>query len=676
MKHFFMRFVFLTLAISFSHLSWAEPLDNSKQGQMLGFVNQFISEAKQAESFRIYGEEKLLLKLIMREILLNKSLDIKSIQPQYEKLKSQLIYTKKKFSSMQEYVDFEKDSWPESGDVATDLKRIQDVGMTIVEPEFENDLDKEIFAKESKNKKEFLDKMGLSASLMFLKLGQSAQGSSENMMAQIQESASKFDNLDKKLVDSFREMFSSEGDGFIKAAFPILLSEYLENSTPRMKLNMLAAMLDESFPYSKIDFIESIFSNSGPQFQKMVQLLARNKGIDEKWKTLFESFESNVRPVPYWQVEELLKKTTFPFEVLEFEKEPLGVGTIAQVHAGKVRMKDGSIEEVIFRFIKPGTSDRAQEELDIIKNACLTLDEHEDIKGKGFPKLAKIADNAFSMIIDDMKLKIATRNQLKAIEVYSRKDVVVPNIWLSLEKDPLFMIQTRAEGKKLSKYSLYVRKKVINRIVQFWLEEAMFGSGYFHADLHQGNFMVKLRKKFAGNERELKALLDYGMFGKLNKSDRTNLMGLGIALKAKNIKSITNIAWNLSNRDENEITKPELLKEIAKKFTDDAASENVSVEDLLKYFSEIKLELNQNVLQFLRGSVALSGQLSEVDNKNTFLSNAIRVALKHPVQVLKVLKLEDITPKDMFKVAWRELFNKSVPKNLDQKSLNQCLGHY
>ena len=37
------------------------------------------------------------------------------------------------------------------------------------------------------------------------------------------------------------------------------------------------------------------------------------------------------RQVPYWQVEELLKKTTFPFEVLEFEKEPLGVGTIAPV---------------------------------------------------------------------------------------------------------------------------------------------------------------------------------------------------------------------------------------------------------------------------------------------------------------------------------------------------------
>jgi predicted unusual protein kinase regulating ubiquinone biosynthesis (AarF/ABC1/UbiB family) len=671
-----MRFVFLALTVSFSLASLAESLGNSNQGQMLGFVNQFISEAKQAESFRIYGEEKLLLKLIMREILLNKNLDIKNIQPQYEQLKSQLVYTKKKFSSMQEYVDFEKDSWPESGDVATDLKRIQDVGMTIVEPEFENDLDKEIFEKESKNKKDFLNKMGLSASLMFLKLGQSKQGTSENVMAQIQESALKFNDLDKKLVDSFREMFSSDGDGFIKAAFPILLSEYLENSTPRMKLNMLSAMLDESFPYSKIDFIESIFSNSGPQFQKMVQLLARNKGIDKNWKTLFESFENSVRPVPYWQVEELLKKTTFPFEVLEFEKEPLGVGTIAQVHAGKVRMKDGRIEEVIFRFIKPGTNDRAQEELDIINKACLTLDEHEDIKGKGFPKLAKIAGNAFLMIVDDMKLKIATRNQLKAIKVYSRKDVVVPNIWLSLEEDPLFMIQTRAEGKKLSKYSLYVRKKVINRIVQFWLEEAMFGSGYFHADLHQGNFMVKLRKKFAGNERELKALLDYGMFGKLNKSDRTNLMGLGIALKAKNVKSITNIAWNLSNHEETEITKSQLIKEIAKKFGDESASENVSVEDLLKYFSEIKLELNQNVLQFLRGSVALSGQLSEVDKKNTFISNAIRVALKHPVQVLKVLKLEDITPRDMFKVAWKELFKKPEPMITAQKSLRQCLGHY
>ncbi|OYZ17512.1 MAG: hypothetical protein B7Y39_15145 [Bdellovibrio sp. 28-41-41] len=211
----------------------------------------------------------------------------------------------------------------------------------------------------------------------------------------------------------------------------------------------------------------------------MVQNLGRNSALAPKWQELFQTFESNVRPVPFWQVEQLLARAKFPFKIIEFNREPLGVGTIAQVHLAKVQLLNREITEYVFRFIKPGMKEKALEEADVIQNACVAIDHHPNV------------------------------------------------VELSLDSEPLFMYSTKAPGKKISKYSIPVQQNLVNRVVEVWLEEAMFGSGYFHADLHQGNSMALLREDQKGNNRYLKSFIDFGMFGQLTKNDRVNLMGLG-----------------------------------------------------------------------------------------------------------------------------------------------------
>ncbi|MCB0370539.1 MAG: hypothetical protein KDD45_14220, partial [Bdellovibrionales bacterium] len=362
----------------------------------------------------------------------------------------------------------------------------------------------------------------------------------------------------------------------------------------------------------------------------------------------------------------------FPFKVLEISNEPLGVGSVAQTHLGNVQLADGHEKEVVFRFIKPGVFHKALEEREVILSATRAIDENTSASKLPFPKLEPLADNVYFMIIEDMDLVKTMSNQMKAISVYSRSDVKVPEVWLSKEQKPLFMIQSKALGMKLSKYELPVRKKVINRIIQFWLEEAIYGSGYFHADLHQGNFLVELRKNFLGAEKEIKYLLDFGMFGKLNQNEKTLIIALGVALKAKNIQAITKIIWDLANKSETKISKEALFKAINEKYS--YGSDEVSVEEMLKFFAKINLELKQNVLEFLRGSIALSTQLKEVDTRNTIISNAVKVALKHPLKSLKIFKLRMITFKDLFSLSKKYLFPRA---NQDKSEvINQCLKYY
>lgn len=701
MKYFKLSRNFFILSLtffSFLDSSLAQSADSLNLGQSL---MNLISQFQNTEPFQIFGEDKLWLKFMMSEALKNhsvknqvldiQSLDIQKIKEKYLVFKQNVSIVKKDFSSMEDYIDFEKTEWPQSGDLKTDIKRIEEVGLTLTVPHFDNEIANQLWAKNEQNQIQFLKKMGLATITSLVNLSQSEFRSNQSegfYGSSVQR------QIENQFVELFRGMFSRNGDQLMRDVLPILLSEYFKNSSSEMKVNIFSALLDLKFPLSKEDLISTFFANSGPQLQKVIQLLARNKSISPEWKKLFKKFESNGRPVPDWQVQKLLAGSTFPFEILEFEKEPLGVGTMAQVHGGKVKFPDGKIKQVVFRFIKPGIQVMALAETLVINNACEAIDKNPDFNGKDYPKFSKLASNAYSMILDDMNLKVSAKNQLEGIAVYSRSDVFVPEVWLSLEEQPLFMVQTRADGEELSNHSIQVRQNALNTFIQYWLEEALFGTGFFHADPHPGNLMVKLREKFKGADRELKTLLDFGMVGRLSKEDRLNLMGFAVAIAAKNIQSLTEMAWRMSDTQQNSITRNELYQKIDEKYgvrsDHEISNDPHFIDSILKFFPQIGLELNLHIQEFLRGSVELSSQLAEVDTKNTFLSNAIKVVSRHPIQALKVLKLKEVTTKDLFKVAWNQIFKKKKSTNpsLVQKTLikplssdssaqsNQCLKHY
>lgn len=639
---------------------------------------EFINLARQAEPFRMYGVDQLNLKIAMASVAEKGTVDVEHIKQLHASIQNKIIKTKREFESFQEFLDAEKAAWPSSGDLMTDIKRIQSNGISLFEPLFKNEVDIKIWNDNKANQAKFASQAGLAGMGVFLELSQYTPEQKAEFQTQITKLIGDFNNFENRLQNSFKNIFVNEGDGFLKVAFPILMSEYIENVNHKTKLNILAGMFEGSLPFTQESLVMSLFMNAGPQLQKMVQTLGRNKALSPKWKELFQTFESNVRPVPFWQVQELLASAKFPFKILDFSSEPLGVGTIAQVHLGKIELPGGDIEQRVFRFIKPGMKQKSLEEVDVIKNACVAIDTHPDVVGKNYPKLTSLADNSYTMIKEDLVLKESVNNQVLGRKVYTASDIEVPKVWLSQDPGQLFMYQTLAQGKKISKYTSLVRKAVVTRIVEVWLEEAMFGTGYFHADLHQGNSMVWLRENRKGNDRYLKSFLDFGMFGRLTKNDRINLMGLAIATRINNTKMLSEIAWRLSNKEENKIKRPE-LEEKLKVRIDALGGANMKVEDMIKFFQEVGLELNENTLSYLRGSITLGDQLTEIDPKNSLFAMSVRVGLKHPVQLLKVLKLEEITLKDLTQLAWKQFISPKLSKSLAESGAikpNACLGFY
>jgi len=56
---------------------------------------------------------------------------------------------------------------------------------------------------------------------------------------------------------------------------------------------------------------------------------------------------------------------------------------------------------------------------------------------------------------------------------------------------------------------------------------------------------------------------------------------------------------------------------------------------------------------------------------------SVRVGLKHPIQLLKVLKLEEINMKDLAKVAWKQFISPKLSKTLvGSAKASMCLSFY
>lgn len=641
-------------------------------------IRSFFKVLEDVEPFRLSSMEKFQIKLLLHEWQMTGSLNLENIKDKYQSLinSGKVFVSNKKYESFEEYLVQEASSWPRTGDLTADIKRIEEVGLELIEPEFTDESVKKVWEQNKTNKTDFLKKTSLFAYIELLKMANTSSGSLTGSVDKttIEEHIVNIEkDLNQAVKESLGELFSKEKKQFISQAFPELLSIYFRRSSLKMKLNMFSDLLDNSFPYEKENLIMAYFSNSGPQFQKLIQSFSKEESIDKKWQPLFEKFESSVREVPFWQVEKLLKVSRFPFEVLSVSPQRLGTGTISQSHLGKVRFNDGREQEVVFKFIKPGAAERVLEELEIIRAACVELDENPEFSSKNYMKLAPLADNIYKMLVNDLKLKKSYAYQKLAIKHMTRDDIVIPEVWLSLEKEPNFMVQTKAEGQKLSKFEPEVAVKILNRLIEFWMDEAIFGDGYYHADLHQGNYFAKIQEEFKGHEKTIITLIDFGMFGELTTQDKKDIMALAITLKAKKVEELTTVAWRLANKSQSQITHKKLFLLLNERIREQ--EQDLSIDALLKLFTANGLELNQRVLGFLRGSVTLTSQLKKLDKRVSFADIALRVSLKHPLKALTVFSLKEVSFRDLVKLLWVHFFS-NKQKAQSKKNMNSCVSFY
>jgi ubiquinone biosynthesis protein len=379
------------------------------------------------------------------------------------------------------------------------------------------------------------------------------------------------DQIGKQVADS-GQLNRMEPD--IKLFIETVLQNYFSRMDASSKKHIVSQFLGLDLNATSMEKFEILLMSGGPQFQKLMQIVAGQSGLDPAFQKIIKKLESKVSPVPPVLVKELFEKERALYNWNSYELKPLGTGTMAQVHRGSIPTVHGP-EDVVIRFLKPGIDKRVREDARILLEIATMMDADPRFRQAGLPKLLPVVQDLNKTITDELDMEATIKRQKMGREVYNKTvlfkgrnyktdlKIHVPDVFQVHEKSNL-MVQELVTGHKLEvevetyKQSIPdLEKVIVENIGKLWIEEAVFKSGFFHSDLHQGNFMVEVQEP----QIQLN-LLDFGMGGILTKDAQSQLLLLVVGLTLDRADLVARGYWALSLKNENRISEADLLRRI------------------------------------------------------------------------------------------------------------------
>lgn len=277
------------------------------------------------------------------------------------------------------------------------------------------------------------------------------------------------------------------------------------------------------------EVIAGMCQNAGPVFIKLGQILAtREDLLPSALCNRLSRLYDEQKPVPYRKIESILRAhygQEWPFAMLE--KKPLGVGSVGQVHAG--RLHDNT--EVVVKVIKPGVNRQIENDLEIFRSLMTLIPEETR---KQFAMLERAFEDLREGFEKELNLEEEAKNLLafKARCQKNRK-IYVPDCYISLSSRDLLVME-KIEGTPIGKLDLSPdrdpeQRKETKAIAKLILKEILgqvFEQGHFHGDPHAGNLILMPDGRIA--------FLDLGLTGNMTPEHRRALLQAVKALLSQN----------------------------------------------------------------------------------------------------------------------------------------------
>ncbi len=270
----------------------------------------------------------------------------------------------------------------------------------------------------------------------------------------------------------------------------------------------------EAKKYNRWELIRMAAEDLGPTYIKLAQALSNRPDLlpDALIEEL-QKLQSEVSTLEYEVVEHIIEhELGNDIENIfdEFYKKPLGSASIGQVH--RARLKDGS--NVVVKVQRPGVRKKVQTDLDILK--ILVRWGQQQLESQGVYGARDIIDAFERSLMKELDYNTEARFMEQFRSYYKKnQDFYVPKVYRELTTSKV-LVQEFIRGakitdvEKLQKWGVDT-PKLAEKGIDIYLSQ-IFEHGYFHADPHPGNIIIK--------EDGTLCLIDFGMVGKLSKHDR------------------------------------------------------------------------------------------------------------------------------------------------------------
>ena len=262
----------------------------------------------------------------------------------------------------------------------------------------------------------------------------------------------------------------------------------------------------------------------GPTFIKLGQLLStRADLLPQTYLDSLSRLQDQIAPFPYEEVEaivtgELGVRISKAFA--EFESEPLGSASLAQVH--RAYLRDG--RAVVVKVQRPNIRDQIVSDLEALERVAEFLDLHTEV-GKRYD-FRNLLVGLRKSLLQELDFNNEANNLvLFAANLEEFDRIVIPEPIMDYTTSRVLTMEY-IPGKKITDISPLRLMEIdgpglADQLFRTYLKQ-MLVDGVFHADPHPGNVFL--------TDDEQIALLDLGMVSRLIGSFLDNLLRLLLAI--------------------------------------------------------------------------------------------------------------------------------------------------
>jgi ubiquinone biosynthesis protein len=379
---------------------------------------------------------------------------------------------------------------------------------------------------------------------------------------------------------------------------------------PKSRLEKsISELADEEDWWKIIGYrLRKSFEVLGPSFIKLGQLLSTREDIfGPAFIAEMKLLQNNVEKIDFEFIKPIIEEA---FEgkmdeiFSDFDENAIGVASIGVVYRAK--LKTG--EDVVLKVRKPGIASLIKNDFEILKFIAVQVERVSDeIKYIG---ISRILDDFEKSIKIELNFNIEALNSIKIktnLEKIDKDEILyVPKIYKEFSTEDILVI----EELKGVPFNSLVRSQIDDELmrkmdicVHLFLHTLLV-DGFFHADLHGGNFFLLESGKIG--------IIDFGLMGTLSKKSRDSLVAILYSLEKNNYENLVSEFLDVSEYEiipnEEQLTRD--LKDSLRPFIGLSVQEtnvNELVHALITTLSKHQLYLPQEWFIIFRAIITLDG---------------------------------------------------------------------
>ncbi len=357
---------------------------------------------------------------------------------------------------------------------------------------------------------------------------------------------------------------------------------------------------------SRYERIRMACEELGPTFVKSAQVLSNRPDLlPEELIFEFQKLQSQVRPFPYEEVKQIIEEElgqSINDVFREFNEKPIGSASIGQVH--KAVLHDG--REVVIKVRRPNVDTIIKTDISIMKEVVRRGNNY--FEKQGIINAMDVVEALEKTMSKELDYTNEARNIEQFRHFYRKYDYFyAPKVFRELSTRKI-MIMEYVDACKITDTSQLIAwglnpEKIAEKGMQLYMMQ-IFEYGFFHADPHPGNVLIRQDGTIC--------LIDFGMMGKLTKRDKSAFAGIFISMAREDARSMAMYFRQLTIEDniqdmrtlENDLS--ELIDDFAHL---DVAESNMAelAERLQKVIYENRMRVPGAIFLILRALAILEG---------------------------------------------------------------------